>query len=167
MIVLLWCSQLSHSVLGRPSLVIFSPWQFLNAGTVLVIFLDQVMMVEQSAHIFSWLGPLLGAWGPQKRPILARHCHFGHKWFQPNGLNIGETGLNIVFHIRCGHLGNFWPTDVNFRRKTNSQPTGPYVPSLVPPLFHFVPPIWGLQSCLWPHKHIYCIFRPFLAINTV
>ena len=46
-------------MLGRPSLVIFSPWQFLNAGTVLVIFLDQVMMVEQSARIFSWLGPLL------------------------------------------------------------------------------------------------------------
>ena len=43
---------LRPSVLGRPSLVIFSPWQFLNAGTVLVSFLDQVMMVEQSASIF-------------------------------------------------------------------------------------------------------------------
>ena len=37
-----------------------------NAGTVLVIFLDQVMMAEQSAHIFSWFGPLLGAWGAPK-----------------------------------------------------------------------------------------------------
>ena len=41
-----------------------------------------------------------------------------------------------------------------------SQPTGPYVPLLVPPLFHFVPPIWGLQSCLWPQSTFLAIFSP-------
>ena len=38
--------------------------------------------------------------------------------------------------------------------------TGPYVPALVPPLFHFVPPILGLQSCLWQKKHIFGHFQP-------
>ena len=67
---------------------------------------------------------------------------------------------------------HFWPfsaplkpTEGKIWMAKRSQPTGPYVPLLVPPLFHFVPPIWGLQSCLWPKKHIYGIFRHSLAIN--
>ena len=59
---------------------------------------------------------------------------------------------------------HFWPfsaplkpTEGKIWMAKRSQPTGPYVPLLVPPLFHFVPPIWGLQSCLWPKMCLSCL----------
>ena len=56
-------------------------------------------------------------------------------------------------------LTPFWalldPTDGNFLKEKSLQPTDPYVPSIVPPVFHFVLPIWGLYNRLWPNKHIY------------
>ena len=79
-------------------------------------------MVEQSAHIFSWFGPLLGIFylisgtviwvvfapmkmslggprRPKKRPILARHCHIGHKWFHlpQMGSTLVKLGSTLYF----------------------------------------------------------------------
>ena len=38
------------------------------------------------------------------------------------------------------------------------------MPCLVPPLFHFVPPVWSHQTRLWPKKAIFGRFGPCLAI---
>ena len=55
-------------------LVILGPWFFFNAATVLLILMDLVMMVEQTAHIFSRMGPLLGAWGAPVAPQVGPKC---------------------------------------------------------------------------------------------
>ena len=39
------------------------PGLFFSAGSVSLVLMDSVMILEQSAHIFWRLGPLLGAWG--------------------------------------------------------------------------------------------------------
>ena len=61
------------------------------------------------------------------------------------------------------------PTDGNFWTEKWSQSTGPYVPSLVPPLFHFVPPIWGVQNPLMAYVpkygHFWAVFGHKSALN--
>ena len=61
------------------------------------------------------------------------------------------------------------PTDGNFWTEKWSQSTGPYVPSLVPPLFHFVPPIWGVQNPLMAYVpkygHFCAVFGHKSALN--
>ena len=45
------------------------PWLFFIAETVSLVLMELVMMLEQSAHIFLRLGPLLGAWGAPGGPL--------------------------------------------------------------------------------------------------
>ena len=61
------------------------------------------------------------------------------------------------------------PIDGNFWTEKWSQSTGPYVPSLVPTLFHFVPPIWGVQNPLMAYVpkygHFWAVFGHKSALN--
>ena len=81
------------------------------------------MSVGQIRIMKCW-GALFQPWGPPLTlflailwPLLTQNSHI---WLwaasaAPNGLNIGWTWLNIVFHIRGGQLGPFRPPEiVNF-----------------------------------------------------
>ena len=122
---------------------------------------------ERFRHIQPLWSPLKAKSEWQKGPNPP--AHMSPYLFHPCSTLFHPFGASRAAY---GHKAHFWPfsappepTDGNFWTEKWSQSTGPYVPSLVPPLFHFVPPIRDLQSCLWPKKHIYGIFRHSLAIN--
>ena len=70
------------------------PWLFFIAGTVSLVLMDSVMILEQSAHIFWRLGPLLGAWGAPGGPKVG-----------PQMPKIGLAGYNHPWRPQIGGAG--------------------------------------------------------------
>ena len=77
----------------------------------------QIRIMKCWGALFQPRGPPLALFLAILWPLLTQNSHI---WLwaasaAPNGLNIGWTWLNIVFHIRGGQLGPFWPPEiVNF-----------------------------------------------------
>ena len=70
---ILWMPPGAQCAVGQYILELV-PWLFFIAGTVSLVLMDSVMILEQSAHIFWRLGPLLGAWGAPGGPQVGPKC---------------------------------------------------------------------------------------------
>ena len=70
------------------------PGLFFSAGTVSLVLMDSVMILEQSAHIFWRLGPLLGAWGAPGGPPAG-----------PKMPKMGLAGYNHPWRPQIGGAG--------------------------------------------------------------
>ena len=74
----------------------------------------QIRIMKCWGALFQPRGPPLALFLAILWPLLTQHSHI---WLwaasaAPNGLNVGWTWLNIVFHIRGGHLGPFRPPEI-------------------------------------------------------
>ena len=74
----------------------------------------QIRIMKCWGALFQPRGPPLALFLAILWPLLTQNSHI---WLwaasaAPNGLNIGWTWLNIVFHIRGGQLGPFRPPEI-------------------------------------------------------